>query len=403
MSGYPILQLGDVADVVTGDPAPQDPEAFASDGPLFVRMQDVGRHHRHPALADSTDRLSTEWVAGSRLRLFPKDSILIPKSGASVNLNHRAKLATDAYVVSHLAIVIPDRTRIEPDYLYWWSANYDPRAQAQVTSLPSLKLSTLKTALVPLPPLDEQRRIVGILNRAAKIERLRARAKERVQDFIPALFIKMFGDPVENPMGWKIRHFGELVDEFRYGTSKKCSTEASDGDLPILRIPNVLRNVIDWNGMKFATLDDREANAIRLKEGDILFVRTNGNPEYIGRCAVFRGNRPAAYASYLIRARLAANSFVTSEYIAGTLSTAMMRNVILSLARTTAGNHNVNIASLGSLPLPVPPLDRQHRYTQIVEAAKSVSSVTEAGSRIATRFTASLMFRLMRDVTSPLP
>jgi len=110
--GWPVAPLGDVAKVVAGDPAPQDPQAFASDGPLFVRMQDVGRHHRHPALSDSADRLSEEWLAQNRLRLFPRDSVLIPKSGASVNLNHRAKLATDAYVVSHLAILIPDRTRI---------------------------------------------------------------------------------------------------------------------------------------------------------------------------------------------------------------------------------------------------------------------------------------------------
>ncbi|MCY4066157.1 MAG: hypothetical protein OXF57_07310, partial [Rhodospirillaceae bacterium] len=154
MNAYPPAQLGDIADVVAGDPAPQDPQAFAPDGPLFVRMQDVGRHHRHPALSDSADRLSSDWLAQNRLRLFPKGSILIPKSGASVNLNHRAKLATDAYVVSHLAVVIPDRTRIEPDYLYWWSVAYDPRAQAQVTSLPSLKLSTLKAATIYLPPLD---------------------------------------------------------------------------------------------------------------------------------------------------------------------------------------------------------------------------------------------------------
>ena len=52
---------------------------------------------------------------------------------------------------------------------------------------------------VPLPPLDEQRRIVGILNRAAKIERRAgASAAERFREFIPALFVKMFGDPVAN-------------------------------------------------------------------------------------------------------------------------------------------------------------------------------------------------------------
>ena len=106
MNAYPLFRLGEIADVVAGDPAPQEPEAFASDGPLFVRMQDVGRHHHNSALSTSTDRLNPLWLEDTRLRLFPKDSVLIPKSGASVNLNHRAKLATDAYVVSHLALCL---------------------------------------------------------------------------------------------------------------------------------------------------------------------------------------------------------------------------------------------------------------------------------------------------------
>jgi len=168
--GWKVVRIGEVADVVAGDPAPQDPRAFAPDGPLFVRMQDVGRHHVNPALSDSSDRLNSEWLANNRLRLFPKESILIPKSGASVNLNHRAKLANDAYVVSHLAVLVPNRSVIDPDYLFWWSVHYDPRSLARVTSLPSLKLTTLREATLPLPLLDDQRRAAKVLNRATKIE-----------------------------------------------------------------------------------------------------------------------------------------------------------------------------------------------------------------------------------------
>lgn len=161
-----IATLDEVAAVTAGDPAPQSPEAFDSTGPLFVRMQDVGRDHVNPALSVSGDRIAPDWLQRNRLRLFPAGSILIPKSGASVNLNHRAMLATDAHVVSHLAVVIPDLSRVDPQYLFWWSVGYDPRAQTQVTSLPSLKLSTLKKAILPLPPLDEQRRFARVAKRA---------------------------------------------------------------------------------------------------------------------------------------------------------------------------------------------------------------------------------------------
>ncbi len=262
MSAYPVFRLGDIANVVAGDPAPQEPRAFAPAGPLFVRMQDVGLHHVNPVLADTTDRLSLDWLAGNRLRLFPKDSILIPKSGASVNLNHRAKLATDAHVVSHLAVVMPDKSRIDPDYLFWWSVRYDPRAQAQVTSLPSLKLSTLKEAKVPLPPLDEQRWIVGILNRAAKIERLRARARALMGEFMPALFIKMFGDPVENLRGWDVALLGEVIQGFEVGKN----VMAGNGTTPlrILKVSAVTSGEFDPSMSKPAPDDYPPVGAVVL-------------------------------------------------------------------------------------------------------------------------------------------
>ena len=195
---------------------------------------------------------------------------------------------------------------------------------------------------IPVPPLDEQRRIVAILNRAARIERLRSQAAERLREFVPALFVRMFGDPVDNPMQWPKDDLGGLVEEFRYGTSGKCSTEERPGDLPVLRIPNVVGGVINWDDLKFRSFDGREAESLRLRMGDVLFVRTNGNPNYIGRCAVFDGNRAAAFASYLIRARLG-DRIVRPAYLTGAPSLPSMRRVMLSLARTTAGNYNISI------------------------------------------------------------
>ena len=171
MSKWPVVELEQVADISAGNPAPQDPRHFSDDGHPFVRMQDVGRDHVNPALSVTTDRITDECVRSCGLRRYPAGTLLIPKSGASVNLNHRAMLGIDAYVVSHLATVIPDVGRVDPAYLFHWSQRYDPRSQAQVTSLPSLALSLIRTAQVPLPPLEEQRRIVAVLDRAAAIRR----------------------------------------------------------------------------------------------------------------------------------------------------------------------------------------------------------------------------------------
>ena len=395
MREYPTFQLGDIADVVAGDPAPQDPQAFALDGPLFVRMQDVGRHHRHPALADSTDRLSAEWVARNRLRLFPTDSILIPKSGASVNLNHRAKLATDAYVVSHLAVFIPDQTRIEPDYLYWWSASYDPRDQAQVTSLPSLKLSTLKSATVPLPPLDEQRRIVGILNRAAKIERLRAQAAELLREFLPALFVSMFGDPVENPMGWRQEHLGDVC-AIQGGLQVTKKRSINPLKAPYLRVANVLRDQLTLREIKHIRLTERELERARLQCGDLLIVEGHGNADEIGRVAIWNGTiNDCVHQNHLIRARPDRSS-ILSEFACAYLNSSSGRRHLLQSGKTTSGLNTITTSDVKACTIFIPPLALQRRFAEIVEPTRAAFTVSEIACTAAATLNAALMSRLLR-------
>ena len=394
MSAYPLLQLGDIADVVAGDPAPQDPQAFAPDGPLFVRMQDVGRHHRHPALSDSTDRLSAEWVARSRLRLFPKDSILIPKSGASVNLNHRAKLATDAYVVSHLAIVIPDRTRIEPDYLYWWSANYDPRSQAQVTSLPSLKLSTLKSATVPLPPLDEQRRIVGILNRAAKIERLRARAQERWREFIPALFVTMFGE--EDQIGTRfpcmpLRDVAAIMS----GATKGREIDPIDAiEVPYLRVANVQDGFLNLDEIKTISIRQEEKQKYALAPGDLVMTE-GGDPDKLGRAAVWNGELTyCAHQNHVFRVR-PHSEFVITDYLRDVAGSAYGKAYFLSIAKRTTGIASINKTQLGSFPVPVPPIELQARYSRFAAEVRDIASTVGVALGQANALNVSLISSLL--------
>ncbi len=208
---WPIVPLYEIAEVSAGNPAPQELSAFSENGVPFIRMQDVGREHRTISLIESSDKVSQEAIERHRLRLFPVGSVLIPKSGASVNLNHRAMLGREAYVVSHLAVIIPNLEKVLPEYLYLWSLAYDPRSQAQTTSLPSLPLSLIKVARVLLPPLPEQHRIVDILSRAEGIVRLRREAEKKAAELIPGIFLDMFGDPATNPKGWPLEALGQHV------------------------------------------------------------------------------------------------------------------------------------------------------------------------------------------------
>ena len=261
---------------------------------------------------------------------------------------------------------------LAPEYLaYWLRHQRELLIQlAGGTTFRELPKSTLKKVRIPLPPLDEQRRVVGILNRAAKIERLRARAQELMGEFIPALFVKMFGDPVENPMGWEVSPLGDICISTQYGTSRKANNDAEG--VPVLRMGNVTYDGhLDCAELKYVLFSDTEIAKYALCAGDILFNRTNSK-ELVGKTGMWDGRFAAVAASYFIRLRFDETRACPS-YVWAFMNSSAMKRRLFDSARGAIGQANINAKEVKSLPLPIPPLSLQRRYDQAVAAARAAT------------------------------
>ena len=258
--------------------------------------------------------------------------------------------------------------------------------------MPRTDMKVLMSMPVPFPPLDEQRRIADILNRAARIENLRARVDKHLRDFIPALFVKMFGDPVENPMRWNIKPLEYACVLAQYGTSEKADEQP--GGIPVLRMGNVAYDgELDCTDLKYVTLSDADIKKYALCTGDILFNRTNSK-ELVGKTGIWDGRFEAVAASYFIRLRLD-KSIVCPEYVWAFMNSHAMKRHLFNMARGAIGQANINAKELKSLPLPVPPIDLQRRYAEIIERAHSAAAVAEVSSNTASTLSTSLMTRLL--------
>jgi type I restriction enzyme S subunit len=126
---------------------------------------------------------------------------------------------------------------------------------------------------------------------------------------------------------------------------------------------------VDLTDLTRVSVEEREFDKLRLLEGDILFVRTNGNPHNIGRSAVFAsediqclGVEPSEviFASYLIRARLN-QAVMMPRFVQLYLQSPSGRAELLSHCKTSAGQFNISTAGLGAISIPAPPLDVQER------------------------------------------
>lgn len=260
--------------------------------------------------------------------------------------------------------------------------------------MPRADMNVLLSLPVPLPPIAEQRRIVDILSRANGIRRLRHETLVKARQLIPALFVDMFGDPEAARNSSKLH---DIVLEFRYGTSQKSSNTGR----PALRIPNVVGGSIDLADLKTVAVTEKEYQRLKLEEGDLLFVRTNGNPDYVGRSAVFdssvvagSGFEPSQfiYASYLIRARPDPRR-VNSIYLQALLASEFGRKALRERSRTSAGQYNINTVALGSVPIPLAPIDLQRAFAARVADIQSIIVQQERAAAVAERLMQSLMAR----------
>lgn len=284
--------------------------------------------------------------------------------------------------------VVRAKKGTHPRFLYHWLNA--PRTQftlrhlgRQTTNISNLDVNRFKALAFPDFEYEEQRRIAAILDKADAIRRKREQALALADDLLKSAFLEMFGDPISNPRAWPIQALGSLLQDIRYGTSAKCSAAPSESSVPVLRIPNVIGEAISWASLKHAELSVSDWSRLQMRDGDILFVRTNGNPEYIGRCAAFQGDREAAFASYLIRARLKTGANVAPQFIAKAISMPSFRHRLIRDAKTTAGNFNINTKALKALPIICPPMELQARYQKIANqvaawSARSAEALAEA-------------------------
>jgi type I restriction enzyme S subunit len=259
---------------------------------------------------------------------------------------------------------------------------------------PQITRTNLQQHEIPLPPIEEQRRIVDILNRAASIERLKARASTHLLDFIPALFLKMFGDPIENPMGWPTVKLGDLVQGFQGGKN----VQAGSGTSPyrILKVSAVTSGEFRADESKPAPDHYKPPADHFLRDGDILFSRAN-TADLVGATAlVHKAPEGVLLPDKLWRVVLKRNGQVAPMFLLSVLKDRSVRAAMSQLATGTSSSmQNISQAKLKTLPVIIPPLQLQHQFANLVEAAQARARLAAKADSLAAGLSRSLLDKLL--------
>jgi type I restriction enzyme S subunit len=253
----------------------------------------------------------------------------------------------------------------------------------------------MQQARIPLPHLDEQRRIVDILNRANGIRRLRREALAKARQLIPALFVEMFGDPLDYQRQWPKKALGDLVAAFEGGKNLQAGSEhGGDATFRILKVSAVTWGDFRPEESKPAPEDHAPPKHHFVRDGDLLFSRAN-TEELVGATVLVR-NPPAnlLLPDKLWRVVWRQSSEVISQYALAYFQHPSIRRAMGNLATgTSASMRNISQAKLRTLQMPVPPLSLQRAFAARVADIQSIIDEQVRAAAAADQLVASLMAR----------
>lgn len=274
--------------------------------------------------------------------------------------------------------IVRAKTEVDSRYLYHWLTS--PSIQhklrycgRQTTNISNLDVNRFKELEFPKTGKDEQRRIAAILDKADAIRRKREQAIALADDFLRSFFLDMFGDLSANSKNWVTKRLGKHIVHSNNGISRRRKTTENTGDI-VLRLQDVRKNEIKFDDCNRIALNQSERPRFELVNDDLLFVRVNGNCDYVGRCAVFTSySEPVFHNDHIIRIRL--DDQFDPFFLSFLFNLDVGRSILANSIKTSAGQYTISQNGLKDIEIPTPPAPLQKQFRLILEQTK-LSKIT---------------------------
>ena len=341
--------------------------------PFFQGNADFGE--RYP--------ITRKWCSAPTKMAAPED-ILISVRAPIGALNYAKE---DCCIGRGLAALTPDKSKVSPEYIFWLltSKNEELNSKGTGSTFKAIGRKALEETLVPDISLEKQTEYSTILEKVYGVILSRKQELRKLDNLVKARFVEMFGDPVQNPFGWPTR---PLLEMGYCKNGMNFHTGDSGIEMHCLGVGDFKDySVIDGtDNLPTVSLNEAPPAESMLRDGDIVFVRSNGNKALVGRClVVYPRSTPTTYSGFCIRYRLTSGE-VNTMYLLRVLKTASMRK---KMAGRGANIQNLNQQILAALDIPTPPLELQEQFAAFVKQTDK-SKVVESIHRMNVLFNITL-------------
>lgn len=357
--GWEYKKLGEVGQIVTGStPSTKDESNYSPKEYCFVKPSDLPSQ----GIADIEE---TEYfvsqVGLSKSRVLRAGSVLVSCIGSIGKIGILTKEACSNQQIN--AIIPQDETDSRFIAYSVYAQRFVLESIANAPVVPIINKTDFSKIRIGIPPKSTQLAIVSELDKINELIRLK---KEQLKDFdnlAQSLFYEMFGDPMENEKGWEVKKLGE-IGEFKNGLN--FSKDEKGHSIKFLGVSDFQnKKSIASDQLAYISLSERVQEDYLLKTGDLVFVRSNGKKELIGRSVKMYITEPTTYSGFCIRCRIT-DEKVDKDYIAILLKTPIIRQFMTNSGRG-CNISNLNQKILNSIPTILPPLPLQRLFAQRIE------------------------------------
>lgn len=384
--------LGEVAKIVSGATPKTGVEEYWDGDVRWATPADLSKLDG-AYITDTPRKLTVAGVRSCATTVLPKGSVLL---SSRAPIGHVAINAVPMATNQGFKSLVTGPS-VDAKFLYHWLKSKTDYLQSlgNGATFKELSKKTTENIQIPLPPLDEQRRIAAILDHADALRTKRHQLLTQLDTLTQSIFHDMFGDPSVNPFGYSTATVGSLASKFRdgpFGSNLKSSHYAPKG-VPVVRLQNIgIGRYLEANRVFVGLEHYSKLVKHDCMPGDVL-IGTLGEPNL--RACIQPPTMPLA----LNKADCIQMRVDTSKAVADFVCWLLNMPGTLALANALVHGQTRSRISMGrlrELRVPVPPLDSQHEFARRAAAVSSRRSSAIAALSADDELFASVQSRAFR-------
>ena len=388
MSKWKTVRLGDVFELQMGKTPDRKRLDYFKGSHKWISIADISKSEKY--ISETKESLTDDAISSSGIKIIPKDTVIM---SFKLTIGKTAITSNEMYSNEAIMAFLPNK-KYETDnsFLYhlFSNKNWSEGSNKAVKGI-TLNKASLSEMTILLPPLETQKQIAAVLDKCTSLISKYKQILKKYDTLIKSRFIEMFGDPVQNPMGWEVKKLGKMCSAIMNGTTPKGGEQVYvENGITFLRSQNVWRNKIDLDDVAY--IDEATHKSMKkssLKKYDILMTKTgriNTENSSLGRAALFLGEDDSANINghvYLIRLEKEYNH----EFVIRILTSPEYRDYIRSICVGGIDKRQVNKDHIEDFPIIQPPKELQDEYSAFVQQIdKSKFAVQKSLEKVETLY-----------------